>query len=62
MIIRPCEGKLVRTENAPFSELPVEGINVPDTSYYRRRLRDGDCSIVKTQQISKKATKKENDK
>ncbi|MGI1672237.1 MAG: DUF2635 domain-containing protein [Neptuniibacter sp.] len=42
--VRPKKGVQVRKEDG--SVLPEAGCDVPNTSYYRRRLRDGD--LVKT--------------
>lgn len=38
--VRPAKGVQVRKEDG--SLIPNKGCDVPNTSYYRRRLRDGD--------------------
>lgn len=47
MLIKPKFGKLVRLERAPFSVIPEKGANVPNTTYYRRRVLEGDAEIIK---------------
>ena len=40
--VRPAPGIKVRKEDPTQGHLPEEGAHVPLTSYYRRRLKDGD--------------------
>ena len=40
--LKPETGLLVRYENPARGHVPPEGDALPLTSYYRRRLRDGD--------------------
>jgi len=42
MRVRPAPGLLVRDPAQPRAPLPPEGREVPDTAYWRRRLRRGD--------------------
>lgn len=51
--VRPAEGMQVRTLNGTV--IPAEGCTVPNTSYYRRRLRDGDLVAVETETDKKGA-------
>ena len=41
MIVKPVEGRIVR-DPRNFQILPAEGRDVPDTMFWRRRIRDGD--------------------
>jgi hypothetical protein len=41
MIVKPATGRAVRDPNT-YELLPAEGRDVPDTFFWRRRLRDGD--------------------
>ncbi|GBQ69659.1 hypothetical protein AA103196_2273 [Ameyamaea chiangmaiensis NBRC 103196] len=47
MRVKPAEGRAVRF---PASKrlLKTEGEDVPDTMFWRRRLRDGDIEVVNT--------------
>ena len=40
--VKPREGLIVSRENPHEGDIPAEGAEVPLTSYYRRRLADGD--------------------
>ena len=41
MYLKPANGMLVKTEDAA-RYVEMSGEDLPDTSYYRRRVRDGD--------------------
>lgn len=45
MFVKPKEGVLLR-DPATQQPLPAEGANVPDTSFWHRRVRDGDVTIA----------------
>jgi hypothetical protein len=45
MKLKPAEGRAVRDPDT-MALLPAEGRNVPDTMFWRRRLRDGDVVEV----------------
>ncbi|TKI02894.1 DUF2635 domain-containing protein [Martelella alba] len=45
MFVKPNTGRAVR-DPVKGTLLPAEGAEVPDTSFWRRRLRDGDVSIA----------------
>jgi hypothetical protein len=45
MKVKPAEGARVR-DPYTLEVLPARGRRVPDTSYWRRRLRDGDVRVV----------------
>ena len=40
--VKPAPGMLVRFEDPSRGHIPADGAEVPVTSYYRRRMRDGD--------------------
>lgn len=42
--VKPADGRQVRKETG--ESIPADGCTVPNTSYYRRRLRDGDLVKV----------------
>ena len=52
--VRPIKGVQVRKEDG--SVMPEKGCEVPNNSYYRRRLRDGDLvdTARKTQKTGDK--------
>lgn len=45
MFVKPKDGLSVR-DPVKGSPLPAEGAEVPDNTFWRRRLRDGDVSIT----------------
>lgn len=45
MFVKPKDGLSVR-DPVKGVALPVEGAEVPDSIFWRRRLRDGDVSTV----------------
>jgi hypothetical protein len=47
MFVKPNAGRTVR-DPAKGIFLPASGATVPDDVFWRRRIRDGDVSIVKT--------------
>ena len=51
--VKPAEGRQVRREDG--SIIPAEGAQVPNSTYYRRRLRDGDLVKVATAKPKKGA-------
>lgn len=45
--VKPADpDALVRVPERNFLPLPAEGADVPDNAYWRRRLRDGDVTII----------------
>ncbi len=42
--LQPTAGRQVRKEDG--SLLPIDGCDVPNNSYYRRRLADGDVELT----------------
>lgn len=44
MKIKPVEGRVVRDPRT-MQILPEEGRDVPDTSFWHRRIRDGDVTV-----------------
>lgn len=53
MRVKPAEGRKVR-DPASLQHLPEGGAEVPDTSYWRRRLQAGDVVLVKDEQLEEK--------
>lgn len=51
--VAPAEGLQVRKESGGL--IPAGGCEVPNTSYYRRRLRDGDLVKAETKTAKKGA-------
>jgi hypothetical protein len=47
MIVKPAPGRAVR-DPSTYELLPAEGRDVPDTFFWRRRLRDGDVVAAGT--------------
>jgi Protein of unknown function (DUF2635) len=45
MRVKPAEGRAVLDPHT-FRPLPAEGRNVPDSTFWRRRLRDKDVVLV----------------
>lgn len=52
--VMPEKGRQVRKEDG--SIIPAKGCKVPNTSYYRRRLRDGDL-VNKAKKTTQKGDK-----
>lgn len=46
MFVKPKDGMKVRRPEKPFAALPAEGAEVPDDSFWNRRLGDGDVVLV----------------
>ena len=44
--VRPAPGVLVRMTAPASGHVPADGAVVPNTGYYRRRVRDGDLVEV----------------
>lgn len=42
MFIKPAPGLTVRDPDRGLAPIPVDGIEVPNSSYWLRRLADGD--------------------
>lgn len=59
LYVRPAEGRLVRMPDRPYPYLPVEPQNVPDTTYWRRRLADGDIVLAEPEGAAKPKKAKE---
>ncbi|MCP4352292.1 MAG: DUF2635 domain-containing protein [Desulfobacterales bacterium] len=55
MRVKPAKGLLVRMPEAHFSILPEKGAEVPNSTYWNRRLKCGDVSLVVG--VSKKSKK-----
>lgn len=45
MQVKPAAGLIIR-DPATMKALPPEGVDVPNTSYWRRRLSDGDVVLI----------------
>ena len=58
MKIKPCEGRTVHGPDGVT--VPDGGADVKDTSYWRRRIRDGDVKKVNSLSKTKPASKCEN--
>lgn len=62
MYVKPAEGVRVRREESPRDYVASEGMDVPRTAYYMRRVRDGSlvkCDPPKKAEKSKTTSKKE---
>lgn len=59
MFVKPKNGLSVRCP-VRGEALPEVGAEVPDNTFWRRRLKDGDVSLVQETGV-KNATKKEDD-
>lgn len=46
MRVKPRESSLIVRDPDTRRTLPPEGAEVPDTTFWRRRLRDGDVVLV----------------
>lgn len=46
MRIKPAREGLIVLDPATYFPLPAEGAEVPETSYWQRRLLDGDVVLV----------------
>ncbi|HGY5200608.1 TPA: DUF2635 domain-containing protein [Raoultella ornithinolytica] len=57
MFVKPKDGLSVRCP-VRGEALPTEGAEVPDNTFWRRRLKDGDVSLVLEKGV-KNAAKKE---
>ena len=55
--VKPAEGILVRHENPSLGFIPAEGVEVELTSYYRRRIADGDLGKARPSKPDKTAEK-----
>jgi hypothetical protein len=45
MFVKPRPGVKVRREEPPYAHIPEEGAEVPETSFYVRRVMDGDLQL-----------------
>ena len=45
--VKPVKGARVRRAEPPHAVIPDEGASVPDTSFYRRRIREDSLEIGK---------------
>ena len=59
MFVKPKDKDMVVRDPRTRAKLPVDGANVPDTSYWHRRLRAGDVVLATKNTQPKKAFKKE---
>lgn len=57
IFVKPKDGQHVRHE-ASHKRVDTSGEHVPNSSYYRRRINDGDLVIVTTAPAQKAAAKK----
>lgn len=46
MFVKPKAGVKVRRPVAPFTHVPDEGMEVPEESYWIRRVQDGDLELA----------------
>ena len=46
MKVKPKSGMIVRRPEPPHAALPAGGAKVPESSYWMRRLRDGDIEKI----------------
>lgn len=46
MFVKPKDGVKVRDEAPPYAHLPNDGAEVPDNSFWNRRLADGDVVLI----------------
>jgi len=46
MHVKPAREGLIVLDPATYTPLPTEGAEVPETSYWQRRLLDGDLVLV----------------
>jgi hypothetical protein len=46
MRVKPAEGRAVRDPQQHYRLMPPEGGNVPDNTFWQRRLRDGDVVMI----------------
>lgn len=53
MFVKPKDGLRVR-DPVKGSALPENGADVPDNTFWRRRISDGDVSVVKPSATSAK--------
>jgi len=47
LYLKPTDPGLIVRDPDNRRALPVDGCDVPDTPYWRRRINDGDVSIAK---------------
>lgn len=52
IFVRPKAGLQMRKEDG--TPMPADGCSVPDIRYYRRRIADGDLTLVKKPKTSSK--------
>jgi hypothetical protein len=57
MLVKPAPGVLVR-DPVSLLPLPPEGKEVPETTYWTRRLAEGSITVIQTDQISDSAAPK----
>ena len=46
LTVRPKSGMRIRFEDPARGHIPADGAEVPSTSYYRRRMKDGDLMTI----------------
>lgn len=51
--VKPADGRQVRREDG--SIIPADGAQVPNSTYYRRRIKDGDLVKVDSKTAKKGA-------
>lgn len=51
--LKPCTPETVVRDPRTRVMLPPEGAHVPDTSYWRRRIKDGDVRLTTADAITK---------
>ena len=63
MKVKPEPGLIVRRPNPPYLPLKESGENVPDNSYWKRRINDGSVKEIKeSEKKSKSASASNTDK
>ena len=56
MRVKPKPGLIVRQPTPPHAPLPTDGANVPESSYWLRRLKEG--SIEKIEKTESKPARR----
>lgn len=57
MFVVPAKGLQVRRPEPPYKPLPPEGAEVPDTTYWNRRLKSGDVTLGAPPKQPKESTR-----
>lgn len=59
MFVKPSHPAIIVRDPVTLLPVPAEGMDVPNTNYWRRRLSDGD--IVETRVTRKRTTSKQSE-